>query len=52
MLDACGPPHVYKDTPKTQAGLMCWFEKLQRMYCGKEGKRWSYNGLALLWVVG
>lgn len=39
MLDACGPSQVYKDTSKTQAGLMCWLEKLQRIHCGKEGKR-------------
>ena len=34
MLDACGLPLMYRDTPKTPGALMHLFEELCRACCG------------------
>lgn len=51
MLDVCGPSCEFRDAWKMPALVMCLFEELCSMHCGKEGT-WMVGtvGRPLLWA--
>ena len=52
MLDIWGLLHECGDVPRIPAGLMCLFEELQIVHCGKEGKGMvAAVDWPLLWAV-